>query len=100
MNALPLYSRIQALQPKLHGLAVGMTLGIGSTFLNQGCPLIGQCTACAACAPRLPLLALPLLMDGVVLVAGKVIEKRMEISRLEGDPDGSRASTSGPRPAG
>jgi hypothetical protein len=53
-----------------------MTLGIGSTFLGQGCPLIGQCAACGACAPRLPLPALPLVADALVLVAGRLIESK------------------------
>jgi hypothetical protein len=44
-------------------------------FLSQGCPLIGQCTSCGACAPRLPLLAIPLLADGAVVLTRKVMEK-------------------------
>jgi len=78
MVKTPFYTRIQQIQPKLHGLAVGMTLGIGSMFLGQGCPLLGQCPTCAACAPRLPLLALPLLADGVVFISAKVMQRRAE----------------------
>ena len=75
MDTTPVVERLQQLQPKFHGLAVGATLGIGSMFLSQGCPLIGQCTSCGACAPRLPLLALPLLADGAVVLTRKVMEK-------------------------
>ena len=78
MNQIPLHTRIENLQPKLHGLAVGMTVGIGSMFLNQSCPLLGQCTTCAACVPRLPLLALPLLADGAILLSTKVLKRRSE----------------------
>ena len=78
MVKTPFHTRIQQLQPKLHGLAVGMTLGIGSMFIGQGCPFIGQCPTCAACVPRLPLLAIPLLADGVVLLAARAIENRAE----------------------
>ena len=72
----PFHTRIQQVQPKLHGMAVGMTIAIGSTFLTQGCPLIGQCATCAACAPRLPLLALPLAADAVVMLAGRIMGGR------------------------
>jgi hypothetical protein len=73
-----IHAQIQKFQPKLHGLAVGMTLGIGSTFLGQGCPLIGQCPTCAACLPRLPLLAVPLAADAVIMLAARVMARRAE----------------------
>lgn len=77
MIKVPFYSQIEKLQPKLHGLAVGMTLGIGSTFLNQGaCPLAGQCPTCAACVPGLSLLALPLLADGALVLSAKVLKRK------------------------
>jgi hypothetical protein len=47
-------------------------------FLNQGCPMLGQCTSCAACVPRLPLLALPLLADGAILLSTKVLKRKAE----------------------
>jgi hypothetical protein len=78
MDTTPVVAQLQELQPKFHGLAVGATLGIGSMFLSQGCPLIGQCTACAACAPRLPLLALPFLVDGAVMLTRKIMERMGE----------------------
>lgn len=34
--------RFNQLQNKVHGLAFGMTLGLGSMYLGQGCPAIGQ----------------------------------------------------------
>lgn len=83
MTKTPFYTRIQQIQPRLHGLAVGMTLGIGSMFLSAGCPLVGQCTACAACAPRLPLLALPFLADGALALTAKVMQRRAEGDKEE-----------------
>jgi len=78
MDTSPVVARLQELQPKVHGLAVGATLGIGSMFLSQGCPLIGQCASCGACAPRLPLLAIPFLADGALVLTRKVMEKMAE----------------------
>ena len=70
------YTRIEQIQLKLHGLSVGMTLGISSAFLGQGCPLLGHCPTCATCVPRLPLLALPLLADGLVVITAKLMKSR------------------------
>lgn len=74
----PFFTHLEQLQPKLHGLAAGITLAIGTTFLGQGCPLVGQCPTCGACLPRLPLLALPLVADGVVFLSTKVMKRRAE----------------------
>jgi len=74
--AIELSQQLRHYQPKIHGLALGMTLGIGSTFLSQGCAATGACPACGACAARLPLLAVPFLLDGAVMLAGKVMAKR------------------------
>jgi hypothetical protein len=71
-------THIRQMQPKMHGAAIGMTLAIGSTFLSQGCPLVGQCTTCGACLPRLPLLAIPLAADGLVFLATKLSWRRSE----------------------
>jgi hypothetical protein len=76
-----LSKRLHQLQPKIHGLAFGMTLGIGSTYLSQGCITSGACPACGACVARLPLLAVPLLLDGAVLLAGKIITKKQSTSQ-------------------
>ena len=70
------YTRLEQIQPKLNGLSVGMTLGISSVFLGQGCPLLGHCPSCAACVPRLPLLVLPLLANGVVVIAASLMKSR------------------------
>ena len=82
MIRVPFYTQIEKLQPKLHGLAVGMTLGIGSTFLNQpgACPLAGQCPTCAACVPGLSLLALPLLADGALFLSAKILKRKAEVT--------------------
>jgi hypothetical protein len=81
--------KIQEAQPKLHGLAAGMTLAVASTALSQGCPLVGQCASCAACLPRLPLLAVPLVADALVVLAGKVMQRRadaMDGAGVSGEP--------------
>ncbi len=72
----PWLATLEHVQPKLHGLAVGMTLGIGSIFLSQSCPLLGQCPTCAACVPRLPLLALPLVVDGLMILATRAMKRK------------------------
>lgn len=77
---IPIHKHIQQFQPKLHGLAVGITIAIGGTFLSQGCPLVGQCPACAACLPRLPLLAAPFAVDAVVMLATRIMEHKAEKS--------------------
>jgi hypothetical protein len=57
---------------KLLCLFGGMTAGTGAVLLSQGCPG-GQCAACAGnCATRLPFLALPLLVQAVVVLVGRV----------------------------
>jgi hypothetical protein len=50
----------------------GATVGTGALLLSQSCPG-GQCAACGgACASRLPLLAIPLVLQGAALVVGKL----------------------------
>jgi len=71
-----LSQQLRQFQPKIHGLAFGMTLGIGSTFLSQGCVSSGTCPACGACAVRLSLLAVPLLLDGTLALVGKLMSTR------------------------
>lgn len=60
------------LQTKMHALAFGMTLGLGSMYLGQGCQGVGSCPACGACAARLPILALPFLANGAFFLFGKI----------------------------
>lgn len=33
---------LRSMQTKMHGLAFGMTLGLGSMYIGQGCPTVGQ----------------------------------------------------------
>jgi hypothetical protein len=48
-------------------VALGATLALGAGYLNGSCIATGQCAACDGnCAVRLPILALPLLVDGLV----------------------------------
>ena len=32
----------QQIQTKVHGLALGMTLGLGTMYIGQVCPTVGQ----------------------------------------------------------
>lgn len=34
--------RHQQIQTKVHGLALGMTLGLGTMYIGQVCPSVGQ----------------------------------------------------------
>jgi hypothetical protein len=81
MTTPPAPPRLHKLQSKMHGMAVGMTLGIGSMYLGQGCPLLGQCPTCAACASRLPLIFLPLVADGVISLAALVMQRKAAKSK-------------------
>lgn len=76
--------RIRQIQPKLHAAALGMTLSLGTYFASQGgapvcaggaCPASAVCPAGGVCAAQLPVVALPLLVDGAVLLAGKVLSR-------------------------
>ncbi len=73
-----LYTRLKEFQPRMHGLAIGMTLSIGSLIVGQGCPLLGQCPACPTCAeiPRLTLLTLPWAADGLVLLTTRILKNK------------------------
>jgi hypothetical protein len=35
-------NRYRQLQTKVHGVALGMTLGLGTMYIGQVCPLVGQ----------------------------------------------------------
>ena len=78
-----LSQRLRQYQPKIHGLAIGMTLGIGSTFLNQGCIASGMCPACGSCMTRLPLLAVPFLLDGAIMLVGKMLPVKEKGASIE-----------------
>jgi hypothetical protein len=62
------------LRYKLFHLWLGAALGSGLVILGRGCAASGQCPACGACITKLPIVALPLLVDGVVVLAGRVRE--------------------------
>jgi len=34
--------QFRQVQTKIHGLAIGMTLGLGSMYISQVCPAVGQ----------------------------------------------------------
>ena len=62
-------------------LSLGLTTGVGiavlSQTLNQGCAG-GQCATCGACVTKLPLLALPIVIDGAVVYGKKWMKSRQE----------------------
>jgi hypothetical protein len=70
-----LHDQIKRIQPKIHGLAVGMSLGLGTLYVGQGCAGTGSCPACGACALQLPLFLLPLLADGGILLTQKTLSR-------------------------
>lgn len=39
---LPADQRFRQLQTKVHGAAIGMTLGLGTMYIGQVCPAVGQ----------------------------------------------------------
>ena len=52
--------------------AGGVVIGAGTLLLAQGCPG-GQCAACGGnCATKLPLLTIPLVLQGAALMIGKI----------------------------
>jgi hypothetical protein len=64
---------VDRLWSKVCGLSLGLALGSGATILGQSCAGSGGCAACGgACASRLPLAVLPLLIPGMAVLAHKV----------------------------
>jgi hypothetical protein len=57
---------------KLFHLWMGAALGSSLAFFSGGCAASGQCPTCGACVARLPILALPVLADGAVMLVGHV----------------------------
>ena len=61
---------------KVMCMSLGITAGVGlaalGQTLSQGCAG-GACLTCGSCLTRLPLLTLPILADGVVVLGKKVI---------------------------
>jgi hypothetical protein len=58
---------VRELCHKTHMVALGATLALGAGYLKGSCIATGQCAGCDGnCAVRLPVLALPLLVDGLL----------------------------------
>ena len=68
-----LHKQFHRLQPKIHGLAVGMTVGLSTLYFSKGCAGTGSCPSCGACALQLPLFLLPLLADGGIMLTHKAL---------------------------
>jgi hypothetical protein len=73
------------LRYKLFHLWMGAALGSGLAFFSGSCAASGQCPACGACVARLPILALPVLADGALMLAGYVQEAWIEKQNLKED---------------
>jgi hypothetical protein len=87
-----LHKQFHRLEPKIHGLAVGMTLGLGTLYFNKGCAVSGLCPSCGACALQLPIFLLPLLADGGIMLAHKALSVRKR-SKLANDTLSSPKTT-------
>ncbi|MFC1936494.1 hypothetical protein ACFLYP_02375 [Chloroflexota bacterium] len=57
-------------------MSFGLVLGAGIMVLGSGCALSGQCATCGACAAGVPLLAAPILIDGAIILADKVKDRK------------------------
>ena len=76
----------EELRYKLFHLWMGAALGSGLAFFSGSCAASGQCPACGACVARLPILALPVLADGALILAGYVhrtVEEMQDLRRRE-----------------
>jgi hypothetical protein len=76
------------LRHRTHMIALGVTLALGASYLNGSCIATGQCAACDGnCAVRLPILALPLVADGLItLIRHRWQWMRARWPRLLGRP--------------
>jgi hypothetical protein len=64
------------IKQKAHSLTLGMVLGSGAMIFGQSCAATGQCASCGgACMTRLPLLAVPILVDGAIVLAKRIKSK-------------------------
>ncbi len=68
---------------KIHGFALGMTAALAAPVLSQGCALSGQCPACGACAAKASFAALPLLVDGGLMVVSRLSPKAAAFLRQD-----------------
>jgi len=75
----------EELRYKLFHLWMGAALGSGLVFFSGSCAASGQCPACGACVARLPILALPVLADGALMLAGYVQKSWVEKQNLKED---------------
>jgi hypothetical protein len=61
---------------KARSLTLGAVVGTGAMIFGQSCAATGQCASCGgACVSRLPLLAVPILVDGAIVMAKKIKNK-------------------------
>lgn len=64
------------IKQKAHSLTLGAVLGTGAMIFGQSCAATGQCASCGgACMTRLPLLAVPILVDGAIVLAKRIKSK-------------------------
>lgn len=67
---------VDELRRRIHSFALGTTLALGVILLSQlgqSCAISGQCASCGACVPKLlPILGLPLVADGVLMLVAKL----------------------------
>ena len=86
---------LHRLGKRFHAFCLGTTAALLTTVFNQAgqsCALSGQCASCGACVSRvLPLVALPLLLDGVVILTRKVLNS------VTGSTPGAENEAQGPR---
>ncbi len=66
------------IKQKAHSLTLGMILGSGAMIFGQSCAATGQCASCDGnCVAKLPLLAVPILVDGAIVLAKRIKSKEV-----------------------
>lgn len=74
------------IKQKAHSVTLGAVLGTGAMIFGQTCAATGQCASCdGACMARLPILAVPILVDGAIVLAKKI--KSKEVSEQTSSPE-------------
>ena len=62
---------------KAHSMTLGAVIGTGAMIFGQSCAATGQWLNCGgACVSRLPILAVPILVDGAIVLAKKIKDKK------------------------
>jgi hypothetical protein len=85
------------LRHRTHLVTLGATFALGAGYLNGSCVASGQCAACDGnCAVRLPILALPLLVDGLITLLRH--RWRGARTRWPGLPHGARGTDRSTQP--